>query len=96
MCEWFLENMDLWEEEVDVCLYIYTKITMVFGKIIDQERLRRESQSLMRRLRNSVLPPADKPNAGTEFLLGPTSQRATRVCLAHAAQHLLPYPLQGR
>ena len=39
MCEWFLENMDLWEEEVDVCLYIYTKITTVFGKIIDQERL---------------------------------------------------------
>ena len=39
MCEWFLENMSLWEREVDVCLYIYTKITTIFGKMIDQERL---------------------------------------------------------
>ncbi len=39
MCDWFLENMSLWDEEVDVCLYIYTKVTTIFGKMIDQERL---------------------------------------------------------
>ncbi len=39
MCDWFLENMTLWESEVDVCLYIYTKVTTIFGKMIDQERL---------------------------------------------------------
>ena len=39
MCDWFLENMSLWEHEINVCLYIYTKVTTIFGKMIDQERL---------------------------------------------------------
>ena len=39
MCDWFLENMSLWEHGMDVCLYIYTKVTTIFGKMIDQERL---------------------------------------------------------
>lgn len=39
MCDWFLENMSQWDEEVDVCLYIYTKVTTIFGKMIDQERI---------------------------------------------------------
>jgi DNA-binding MarR family transcriptional regulator len=38
MCEWYLENMSQWESEVDVCLFIYTKITALFGKMIDAER----------------------------------------------------------
>ena len=39
MCDWFLENMSQWDEEVDVCLYIYTKVTTIFGKMIDRERI---------------------------------------------------------
>jgi hypothetical protein len=30
--------MSQWESEVDVCLFIYTKITALFGKMIDAER----------------------------------------------------------
>lgn len=39
MCEWYLDNMSQWDAEVDVCLFIYTKITALFGKMIDEERL---------------------------------------------------------
>lgn len=39
MCEWYLDNMSQWASEVDVCLFIYTKITALFGKMIDAERL---------------------------------------------------------
>ena len=39
MCDWYLDNMSLWDGEIDVCLYIYSKVTMLFGKMIDQEKL---------------------------------------------------------
>ena len=39
MCDWFLGEMSRWESEVDVSLYIYSKINTLFSRLIDQEKL---------------------------------------------------------
>ena len=53
MCAWFLGNMERWEGEPDVSLYIYSKINALFSELIDAER--RERGELMQ---ESVTPDA--------------------------------------
>ena len=38
MCTWYLGEMSQWEGEVDVCLYIFSKVNAIFDQLIDSEK----------------------------------------------------------
>ncbi len=38
MCSWYLGEMSQWEKEVDVCLYIFSKVNAIFDQVIDGEK----------------------------------------------------------
>ena len=38
MCSWYLGEMSQWEGEVDVCLYIFSKVNAIFDQVIDDEK----------------------------------------------------------
>lgn len=55
MCEWYLANMSRWDSEVDVCLYIYSKVNALFGKMIDREKIEAGGSVSMTSPQESVL-----------------------------------------
>ena len=38
LCSWYLSAMERFPEEMDVCLYIFSKVNAIFESLIDQER----------------------------------------------------------
>ena len=41
LCKWYLSSMDRWSTEMDVCLYIFSKVNAIFESLIDEERAER-------------------------------------------------------
>tara|TARA_B110000046_G_C13008102_1_gene405326 strand:+ start:1318 stop:2478 length:1161 start_codon:yes stop_codon:yes gene_type:complete len=38
LCNWYLASMGRWTSEMDVCLYIFSKVNAIFESLIDEER----------------------------------------------------------
>ena len=38
LCSWYLASMERFNEEMDVCLYIFSKVNAIFESLIDEER----------------------------------------------------------
>lgn len=38
LCNWYLASMDKWNTEMDICLYIFSKVNAIFESLIAEER----------------------------------------------------------
>jgi DNA-binding MarR family transcriptional regulator len=54
LCKWYLSSMDKWNAEMDVCLYIFSKVNAIFESLIDEERAER-GESLKHQNTNDMM-----------------------------------------
>ena len=54
LCKWYLSSMDRWNTEMDVCLYIFSKVNAIFEALIDEERAER-GESLKHHNSNDIM-----------------------------------------